>query len=258
MAPADLVSGEVCVQQVTPGDEVVGGGRQADRGGESSSASVCAPQAARMRAAAWRSADRASAMASSRASFGWRGSLWSSAVNASAQWAITAVRRHSSPTTDGEASAAGRRSPVAASRCLLAAARKSPSSGLIEPSGQEPVDVRRGASGVLARRPVALPDGLGARLGQAVGQERGERGEFVGDLAGADGGAHRDRGPPGGRGERRRVAQGVAALDRGAGGGDERGEEVRCEVLTGTGDQADDLERFEPRVEQAGKGCAAA
>jgi hypothetical protein len=33
MSPADLVSGEVCVQQVTPGDEVVSSGRQAHRGG---------------------------------------------------------------------------------------------------------------------------------------------------------------------------------------------------------------------------------
>jgi hypothetical protein len=32
MPPAELVSGEVCVQQVTPGGEVVGGGRQAHCG----------------------------------------------------------------------------------------------------------------------------------------------------------------------------------------------------------------------------------
>jgi hypothetical protein len=41
------------------------------------------------------------------------------------------------------------------------------------------VDVRCGAGGVLARGPVALPDGLGACLGQALGQERSERREFV-------------------------------------------------------------------------------
>jgi hypothetical protein len=32
MSPADLVSGEVCVQQVAPGEEVAGGGRQAHYG----------------------------------------------------------------------------------------------------------------------------------------------------------------------------------------------------------------------------------
>jgi len=33
MPPAELVGGEVCVQQVTPGGEVDGCGRQAHRGG---------------------------------------------------------------------------------------------------------------------------------------------------------------------------------------------------------------------------------
>jgi hypothetical protein len=33
MPPAELVSGEVCVQQVTPGGEVAGCGRQARGGG---------------------------------------------------------------------------------------------------------------------------------------------------------------------------------------------------------------------------------
>jgi len=32
MPPAELVGGEVCVQQVTPGGEVAGGGRQAHCG----------------------------------------------------------------------------------------------------------------------------------------------------------------------------------------------------------------------------------
>ena len=124
---------------------------------------------------------------------------------------------------------------------------------------QELVDVRCGVGGTLAGLPVARQVRLGGCLGQALGEERGERGEFVGDVANIGGEAHgeRRRRALRGRGERGRVVQGVAALDRGPGGDHERGEQLWYPVLTGAGHQADDLERVEPCVEQAGNGGAA-